>query len=126
MSEENREQEIEAAQAAEIEMEVSEVQDPAGLRADNRAALMSTAALVMFVGGALVTLMLVARAFNLHGMPLVAFVIASCTGVLGMAGTLLFRVMGDRPWIGAVVGGCFGALSAILVYCQTRHYPWWQ
>lgn len=123
MSEENREQEIEAV---EIEIEVSEVQDPASLRADNRAALMSTAALVMFVGGALVTLMLVARAFNLHGMPLVAFVIASCTGVLGMAGSLLFRVMGDRPWIGAVVGGCFGALSAILVYYQTRHYPWWQ
>lgn len=89
-------------------------------------ALLTTLALLMFVGGALVTLSMMARAFALHGTALVAFVVVSCAVVLGLAGSLLLRTMGDKAWIGGIIGACFGAISAILVYSQTRHYDWWR
>lgn len=88
-------------------------------------AAISTMALLMFVGGGLATLMMVARAFDLHGDVLVSFVIGSCALVLGMAGGLLLKTLGDKWWVGAVVGACFGVIGGILIYAQTSHHPWW-
>lgn len=89
------------------------------------AALLSTMSLLMFVGGGLATLMMVARAFNLHGDVLVSFVIGSCAIVLGMAGGLLLKSMGDKFWLGAVLGACFGIVGGILIYSQTNQHAWW-
>ncbi len=99
---------------------------PAGGRTISTSAIVSTLSLFMFVGGGFVTLMMLARAFDLHGQVLVGFVIASSALVLGLAGGLLLRIMDDKWWIGAVMGACFGAISATLIYFQTRHYQWWQ
>lgn len=81
--------------------------------------------LLMFVGGSLATLMMVARAFELHGDLLVGFVIGSCTVVLGLAGGLALRNFGNNFSIGAIIGGCFGALGGLLIYAQTSHHSWW-
>ena len=88
-------------------------------------AAISTMALLMFVGGGLATLMMVARAFDLHGDVLVSFVIGSCAVILGMAGGLLLKTLGDKWWVGAVVGACFGVIGGILIYAQTSHHAWW-
>ncbi len=89
-------------------------------------AIVSTLSLFMFVGGGFVTLMMLARAFELHGQVLVGFVIGSSALVLGLAGGLLLKIMDDKWWIGAVMGACFGAISATLIYFQTRDFQWWQ
>lgn len=97
-----------------------------GSKIFSSSAIISTLSLFMFVGGGLVTLMMLARAFELHGQVLVGFVIASSALILGLAGGLLLKIMDDKWWVGAIMGACFGAISAILVYYQTRHYQWWQ
>ncbi len=88
-------------------------------------AAIATMSLLMFVGGGLATLMMVARAFDLHGDMLVWFVIGSCGLILGMAGGLLLKTLGDKGWIGAVVGACFGVAGGIIIYLQTSHHAWW-
>ncbi len=96
------------------------------LKAISPSAIVSTMSLFMFVGGGFVTLMMLARAFDLHGQVLVGFVIGSSALILGLAGGLLLKIMDDKWWIGAIIGACFGVISATLVYFQTRHYQWWQ
>jgi hypothetical protein len=88
-------------------------------------AAIATMSLLMFVGGGLATLIMVARAFDLHGDMLVWFVIGSCGLILGMAGGLLLKTLGDKGWIGAVVGACFGVVGGIIIYLQTSHHSWW-
>ena len=88
--------------------------------------IVSIASLFMFVGGALVTLILLAKAFELHGQALVVYVIGACALVLGLAGYLITNIMGDKPVIGAGVGFIFGGFSALVLYLQTQHYSWWQ
>ncbi len=107
---------------------LSDVDDssPESRRALAPGALLTTLSLLMFVGGALVTLMMVARSFQLHGTALIIYVVLACALVLGLAGSLMLRTLGDKWWIGAVMGGCFGAFSALLIYIQTRHYDWWR
>ncbi|MBZ0189415.1 MAG: hypothetical protein K8F91_24430, partial [Candidatus Obscuribacterales bacterium] len=75
---------------------------------DGKNALLSTLALMMFIGGALVTLLMLARAFDMHGKILVGFVVGSCALVLSLAGSLMSRVVGDKSWVGAILGACFG------------------
>jgi hypothetical protein len=105
-----------------------EVYVPKNSRTLGPSAVIMTFSLLMFVGGALATLMMVARAFELHGTALLTFVIGSCAVVLGMAGGLLLRTFGDNDkwWVGAGVGACFGAMSAVLIYLQTSHHAWWR
>lgn len=92
------------------------------------AVMMNLLAMMMFVGGTGVSLMLVARSFELHGNILVAYVVVSAAAVLGMAGSFLCKILGDAErWLaGAVFGACLGAMSALIFYGQTRNYPWWQ
>lgn len=105
-----------------------EVYVPKNSKALGPSALLLTAALMMFVGGALATASMVARAFDIHGQALLIFVIASSAFILSLAGGLLVRTLGDgdKWWVGAGVGACFGAMGAVVVYLQTRHYAWWQ
>ncbi|MDZ4834005.1 MAG: hypothetical protein SGJ27_09540 [Candidatus Melainabacteria bacterium] len=102
-----------------------EVYVPKSQKEFGAGAVLSTMALLMFVGGGLATLMMVARAFNMHGDILVSFVIGSCALILGMAGGLLLQTMGDKWWLGSIIGACFGAVGGILIYAQTSHHPWW-
>lgn len=88
--------------------------------------LVSIFSLLMFVGGALVTFILLAKAFDLHGQLLVAYVIGASSLVLGLAGYLITNIMGDKPIIGAAVGFIFGGFSAFVLYLQTQNYSWWQ
>jgi len=105
-----------------------EVYVPKNSRALGPSALVFTMSLLMFVGGSLATLMMTARAFELHGTVLLVFVIASCAAVLGLAGGWLLKALGDgeRAWIGAGLGACFGAITALLIYARTSHHSWWQ
>lgn len=105
-----------------------EVYVPKNSKALGPSALLLTAAMLMFVGGALATASMVARAFDIHGQALLIFVIASSAFILSLAGGLLVRTLGDgdKWWVGAGVGACFGAMGAVIVYLQTRHYTWWQ
>lgn len=89
-------------------------------------ALMTVMSLFMFVGGGIVTAIMLARAFDLHGQTLVAFIVAASSVVLGMAGALMLRSNGDKWWIGAMIGSSFGAMSALLIYAQTKNNIWWQ
>ena len=88
--------------------------------------VVSLFAVFSFVGGGLVSLLLLARAFDLHGYALLVFVIASCSVVIGMAGSLISRSMGDRWWLGALLGAITGLVGALVVYGRTSHYSWWQ
>jgi hypothetical protein len=90
--------------------------------------MMNLVAMFMFVGGAGVSLMMLARAFELHGNVLVAYVVVSAAAILGMTGSLLCKILGDADrWLaGAVFGACAGAISALVFYGQTRNYSWWQ
>jgi hypothetical protein len=105
-----------------------EVYVPKNSKALGPSALMTTASLLMFVGGALATAMMVARAFDIHGQMLLVFVISSSAFILSMAGGLLVKTLGDgdKWYIGAGVGACFGAMSAVLVYMRSSNHPWWQ
>ena len=82
--------------------------------------------LTMFIGGALVTLMLLARSFEVHGMALVAFVLTSCALVLGLAGYLVTNLMGHKPALGAFIGALLGAVSGLMLYLTTKEMTWWQ
>lgn len=91
------------------------------------AVMMNLLAMMMFVGGTAVSLMLVARSFELHGNALVAFVVVSAAVVLGMTGSFICKILGDAErWLaGAVFGACLGAMSALIFYGQTRNQGWW-
>ena len=103
--------------------EVEEVGGKANLTVGS---IVSVLAIFMFIGGALVTLLLFAKSCNLHGQALAAFVIASCSLVLGLAGYLITNIMGDKPVIGMVLGAMFGGFSAFVLWWQTKAYSWWQ
>lgn len=120
-----KEEEVEISSSS-LENESSQMsEDALKVRNVTMGTLVSIGSLFMFVGGALVTLMLLARAFELHGNVLVTFVVVSCAVVLGMAGYLITKIMGDKPMIGAIVGALFGGISAFMFYLQTRTYSWW-
>ncbi len=87
--------------------------------------VISLLALTMFVGGALVTLMMLARSFNIEGQTLVAFVVLSCALVLGLAGYLITNLMGDKPLLGAFIGALLGGFSGFMFYTQTASCSWW-
>ena len=87
--------------------------------------IISLFALTMFVGGALVTLMMLARSFNMQGQALVGFVVMSCAFVLGLAGYLVTNFMGDKPVIGAFIGALLGGFSGFMFYTQTSTCSWW-
>lgn len=124
--EQTPDQDLEPTPLSSLENESSHSPDEA-LNAPNVTigTIVSIGSLFMFIGGALVTLMLLARAFELHGQTLVIFVVASCSVVLGMAGYLIAKIMGDKPMIGAFAGALFGAVTSFVFYLQTKSYSWW-
>lgn len=105
---------------------MEDLEEPASQASVGMGSIISVLSLVMFIGGALVTLMLLARSFDMHGKALVIFVIASCAFVLGLAGYLVTRIMGDKPILGAFLGAMLGGFSGFLLYIQTKSYSFWQ
>lgn len=82
--------------------------------------------LIMFVGGAVVTALMVAQAFALKGTTLAGFFVLSCTAIFGVSGVTVARSSGENAWSGGAIGGCLGALISVVSYFCTRHYSWWQ
>lgn len=80
----------------------------------------------MFIGGAVVTLIMVAQAFQIKGTLLAGYFVLSCAAVLGALGVLISRAMEENPWMGGALGGAFGALISVAIYFSTRHLGWWQ
>lgn len=89
-------------------------------------ALIHFFSMFMFVGGAIVTLIMVAQAFHLQGTALAGYFVISCAAVMGGFGVVIARAMEENPWLGASLGGSLGALISVIVYFSTRHFPWWQ
>lgn len=90
------------------------------------APIIQVLSLLMFVGGAVVTALMVAQAFALKGTALAGFFVLSCTAVLAIGGVVVARSSDDNGWTGGAIGGCLGAVIAVVAYFCTRHYSWWQ
>ncbi len=89
-------------------------------------ALIHFFSMFMFVGGAIVTLILVAQAFQLKGTVLAGYFVFSCAAVLGGFGLVIARAMEENPWMGGALGGMLGAIVSVVIYFSTRHFGWWQ
>ncbi len=88
--------------------------------------LVEVFSLLMFMGGTVVTLIMLAQAFAFKGTLLAGYFVLSCAGVLGATGAVITRSSGDNAWLGGALGGCLGAFISVVIYFCTRHLNWWQ